>query len=93
MKISMHAELRMQQRGIPPQETEYIMDRGRSFQAPKKATHPLITKKERTQWIEFHRQQIKQLEKTANKAVLVSDDGCVITVQHRYKKFRKDRGA
>lgn len=88
MDNSNHADRRMRQRAIPADEVEFIMEEGTPFHAPGGATLLVVTRKDRRQAIEFYRRQIRRLEKTADKAVVLSGDGLVLTVEHRRKRMR-----
>jgi hypothetical protein len=93
MRTSMHAQVRMAQRNITPSEAALILDSGTPFGAPGGASRYVVTRKERSALIEYFRDQIRRLEKAGEKAVVVSRDGAIITVEHLYtgRRLRQTR--
>ncbi len=89
MKTSKHATKRMSQRAITTDMVEFILEEGLEFDIPGQSDCYLITGKKRKKGIEFHKRQIRKLENSANKAVKVSDDGTIMTVEYRFKRFKR----
>ena len=90
MKYTHHAEIRAQQRGIPPLIVEWLQDYGRKEYAGKG-----------TRKIFFDKNSRKILAKKMGKSVvdslghlmniyLVEEDNQIITVGHRHKHIRRN---
>ncbi len=82
MDISKHAKIRCQQRGIPSDMIELIVEFGTPRGKPGGAFEYVIREKDKNQMIFRLRYLINHLEKTAGKAVLVIDNQ-IITVYHK----------
>jgi len=76
----------MQQRGIPDEVTQRIVEEGIAVSASEGATFYRVPDKLCKAQIAYHRQQIRLLEKVACKAILV-DGEAIITVMHCDKKL------
>jgi hypothetical protein len=84
MVRSKHSVVRAKQRGIPKDTLEFILHHGFPERKPGNALEYKLLKKEKTRILWELKQQIKLVEKSAGKAVLVGDDGTVITVYHLF---------
>ena len=82
MKISKHAKKRIQQRGIPENSIELILEYGSPIRKPSDAYEYKVHKKEKNRIISNLKHLINIVETLPQKAVLVSNDCEVITVYH-----------
>ena len=88
MQMTKHAKIRMMQRNIPEEEVDLILERGTPFSARGGALRYLIPKREIRDLIEIKKREIRRLEKAGGKAVVISEDGAIKTVEHVYKDSR-----
>ena len=79
MKMTAHATVRGQQRGIPVDAVEVILKYGTYERKPGNAFEYKIKKRDAADVVAYLRHQIQLIEKAARKAVLVSSDGTIIT--------------
>ena len=79
MDITKHAKIRCQQRGIPKNYIDLILQFGTPLCKPGGAIEYRINKKYKSQIQAHLKNLINRLDKIGNKAVLVSDNQ-VITV-------------
>jgi len=83
MQLSKHAEIRAQQRGIPKDYIEMIMEYGTPTRKPGNALEYKMHKKTRDQVMRQLKQLMILIDRCANKAVLVDGDQKeIITVYH-----------
>lgn len=82
MDISRHATARSQQRGIPKDLVDLIMQFGIPQRKPGGALEYSVHKKDRNRMMIHLKHLINRLDKISNKAVLVINDQ-VITVYHK----------
>lgn len=82
MKLSNHAKVRSQQRGIPNKLIKMVIIHGKPERGPGGANIYMLTKKIKNEIITRMKQNIQVLEKSANIKVVVSGDGEVITAYH-----------
>lgn len=82
MDISRHATARSQQRGIPKDLVDLIIEFGTPQRKPGGAVEYSVRKKDRNRMMIHLKHLFNRLEKISNKAVLVIDDQ-VITVYHK----------
>ena len=83
MKTTRHAEIRAKQRGIPTAIVETILEHGRPVRKPGGAWEYRLTKKHREQLIFALKEEIKRIEKSAGKGILIGGDGAaILTVYH-----------
>jgi len=82
MDISRHAIARSQQRGIPKDLVDLIMQFGTPQRKPGGALEYSVHKKDRNRMMIHLKHLINRLDKISNKAVLVINDQ-VITVYHK----------
>jgi hypothetical protein len=82
MDISRHAIARIQQRGIPKDLVDLIMEFGTPQLKPGGAIEYSVRKKDKNRMIGHLKHLINRLDKIANKGVLIIDDH-VITTYHK----------
>jgi hypothetical protein len=82
MKLSNHAKVRCQQRGIPNKLIKMVIIHGKPERGPGGARIYLLSKKMKNQIISSMKQNIQVLEQASNVKVVVSDDEQVITAYH-----------
>ena len=82
MDISRHAIARGQQRGIPKDLIDLIMEFGTPQRKPGGAIEYSVRKKDKNRIIEHLKHLINRLDKIENKGVLIIDNE-VITVYHK----------
>lgn len=82
MDISKHATVRCQQRGIPKDFVDLIMEFGTPHSKPGGAIEYIVRKKDKNRMISHLKHFINYLDRITNKAVLVIDEQ-VITVYHK----------
>lgn len=82
MDISRHATVRCQQRGIPKDLVDLIMEFGTPHSKPGGAIEYSVRKKDKNQMIIHLKHLINDLDKIANKAILVKENQ-VVTVYHK----------
>ncbi len=89
MNLSLHAEKRGQQRGIPRKIVEFILEHGTPFAAPRGAQRVMLTKKDQQKIRNDAQQVLKLLDRATNKEVVIERESHdVITVQpHRIPFF------
>lgn len=83
MEMTKHVLIRGQQRGIPRSIVELILRYGEPKKAPGNAFKYEVTKKTIPQLQSHLKGLLQEVEKLKDKVVVVSDDGCIITVYHK----------
>jgi hypothetical protein len=83
MEMSAHALARSKQRGIGPDIIELILGLGSGERRPGDAVEYRLNRRDRARMIGHLKRQIQVIEKAARKAVLVSNDGTIITTYNR----------
>ncbi len=80
MTFSKHAQKRLQQRGFRYEYVDFIIEYGRFYKKPGGATEVRLSQKKIKE--NQHPKKIlnQLLDKCRNKAVLLSNIGCVITL-------------
>lgn len=71
MKMTKHAEMRSQQRGILPDAIHLIVQFGRPIRKPGNLLEFRLAKRDKGRVITHLKRQIQSIDKTLNKAVLV----------------------
>ena len=84
MQISTHAKARMKSRGIAPEDINLILDYGDSAPRPGAATEIYLHKEQVKALIKRYRTLVAVLEKIQGKAVLLSQDGTIITTYRKH---------
>jgi hypothetical protein len=74
--------VRGKQRGISSNTLEFILNHGSPERKPGNALEYKLLKNDKTRILYELKQQIRLVEKSAGRAVLVGDDGTVITAYH-----------
>ncbi len=74
MKITKHAEMRCQQRGILPDAIDLILQFGTPIRKPGNVLEFRLAKRDKGRIITHLKRQIQTIDKTLNKAVLVDAD-------------------
>ncbi|CAN5474085.1 hypothetical protein BH23BAC4_BH23BAC4_02490 [soil metagenome] len=82
MAVSQHAYVRVQQRGLRIDDLGHIQTIGDPVRRPGGATEYRITKAVREREIRRLKGEIQKLDRLCGTAVLVSDEGTVITAYH-----------
>lgn len=83
MEMSDHALSRSRQRGITSEAIDFIVQYGSPERRPGDAVEYRLERRHKARMITDLKRQIRVIERAAGKAVLVSDDGKLITVYHR----------
>lgn len=87
-KISEHAKTRMQQRGISAEAIEWLLAYGETIHDHHGAEVCYFTKRSRHNMATDLGQSImKRYEKFMNSYLVISADGAVITIGHRYQRI------
>ena len=74
MNMSKHATTRSQQRAIPADCIDLIINHGTPTKKPGNAWEYALRKKDKQELIKHHKRMIQLVEKAAETAVLVADD-------------------
>jgi len=86
--LSDHARVRMQQRGIPGAALECLLDYGRVEHDHHGGAIVYLDKAARRRLLrEQGRESLRQLGKRLDAYAVISTDGTVTTVGHRYKRI------
>ncbi|HOP48338.1 MAG TPA: DUF4258 domain-containing protein [Desulfobacteraceae bacterium] len=81
MHLTKHAIFRSQQRGIPKDYIEMIMEYGTPTRKPGNAIEYKINKRHKNEIIRYYKNKIDLVEKCAKKAILLdASQNTVITV-------------
>jgi len=84
LKMTKHAKIRTQQRGISRKVLEIVTFLGEPTRRPGNVTEYRINKKEKNDAIKMLKRLIHFLDKSSNVSVLLSDDiQQVVTVYHQ----------
>lgn len=84
-----HAEVRMQQRGIPPHVVSLLLDYGREQHDHRGAVIHYLDKRSMRRLRKDHRRTpISELTRYRD-VYLVERDGFVLTVGHRFKRIKR----
>ena len=86
MRISSHAQKRQAQRAIKSDELQLLMEEGVSFPAADGATRYVMTDDQYVLLTEYHKNELRRLERAKGKAAVVKND-TVITVMHSCKRI------
>ncbi len=82
MHKSKHAKQRMAQRAITQDDVETILSDGSEFSAAGGAKKILITREKYRRLRTFYEDQIRVLDNALGKALVISSDDTIITVEH-----------
>jgi hypothetical protein len=83
MNLSKHAIARSKQRGINCDLIELILEQGSEERRPGGAVEVRINKRDRTRMVADLKRRIRMIERAAGKAILMANDGKIITVYNR----------
>ena len=90
MNLTLHAQLRMQQRGIPRQAIGYVLAYGRVSHDHRGGCVVWLDKRSRARLNrEEGRQVVRRLDKHLDAYVVTDTEGTVVTVGHRYRRIRR----
>ena len=88
MNLTLHAQQRMQQRGITRQAVDYVLAYGRVSHDHHGGRVIWLDKRSKVQIGQAEgRQVVRKLDKHLNAYVVTDSDGAVITVGHRYRRI------
>lgn len=91
MQLSNHAVAQMQQRAISETTVDYLIEWGRKAYDHRGGVVRYFDKASRSQLLRHVGQKrAKELENRLDAYVVVSTDGQVITVGHRYKRINRN---
>lgn len=91
MQLSNHAVAQMQQRAISETTVDYLIEWGRKAYDHRGGVVRYFDKASRSQLLRHVGQKrAKELENQLDAYVVVSTDGQVITVGHRYKRINRN---
>ena len=79
MELTAHAEARAQQRGFTEKDLEIIVSLGVPKRKAGGAVEYCLTKAVKQKEVTNLKRQLQRLERLAGKAVVLSEDGVVIT--------------
>lgn len=88
MNLTQHAAERAQQRRIPPLVVDVLLSFGRVFRR-RGADVYVLDKKGRYEAERYLGRAVKQLEHYLDAYLVVGDDGAVITMGYRQRRFRR----
>jgi len=90
MNLTLHAQQRMQQRGISLQAIDYVLTYGRVSHDHHGGRVIWLDKRSRAQISQAEgRRVVRALDKHLNAYVVTDSDGSVVTVGHRYRRIMR----
>ena len=90
MNLSLHAQQRMQQRGIPLKVVDYLLAYGRVSHDHHGGCVIWLDKRSRSRiGAEEGQKLLRKLDKHLNAYVVTDTDGTVVTVGHRYRRIKR----
>lgn len=90
LDLAAHARVRMQQRGIPADTVDLVLDYGRQVHDHRGAVICYLDKAARRRIErECDRGQLRVCGRALNAYVVLSTEGSVMTVGHRYRRIRR----
>ena len=89
--LTPHARTRMQQRGIRPEMLEALLDYGREVHVPGGRGLVFFDKRARARLARAGLVRDAQAERLCKSYAVLSSDGIVITVGHRYRRMPRGR--
>ena len=88
MNLTLHAQQRMQQRGISRQAIDYVLTYGRVSHDHRGACVVWLDKCSKARLSrEEGKQVVRKLDKHLNAYAVTGPDGTVLTVGHRYRRI------
>jgi hypothetical protein len=88
MADSRHSMIRMQQRGLSRQKVDLILEYAVQVPVAGGAHLCMVPRRQINDEIQRHKRQIRRLESLRGTAVVVSENGDLITVQHHTRRRR-----
>lgn len=89
IKVSEHAGIRIQQRGIPPLVVDLLLTYGAEARAVR-CTRYFFDKPARRRVAKaVGKQVMRRIEDLMNAMIVVGDDGTVVTAGHRTERIRR----
>ena len=86
--MTQHAQSRCKQRGIPPTVVEHLLDFGHEIHDHHGSFIVYFDRRARARLRSaFGTDQFKRMESHLNTYAVISDDGAVVTVGHRYRRI------
>jgi hypothetical protein len=85
--LTPHARARMQQRGIRPEIVQVLLDFGREVHVPGGRDLVFFDKRARARLAKAGLARGPQAERLCKSYAVLSADGVVITVGHRYRRI------
>jgi hypothetical protein len=89
--LTPHARARMQQRGIRPQMLEALLDYGREVRVAGGRELVFFDKRARARLAKAGLARDAQAERLCRSYAVLSSEGIVITVGHRYRRIPRGR--
>jgi DNA-binding TFAR19-related protein (PDSD5 family) len=89
--LTPHARARMQQRGIRPEMLEALLDYGREVHVAGGRDLVYFDKRARARLAKAGLVRDAQAERLCKSYAVLSSDGLVITVGHRYRRILRGR--
>ena len=90
MNLSLHAQQRMQQRGITLEVVDYLLAYGRVSHDHHGGCVIWLDKRSRSRiCAEEGRKLLRKLDKHLNAYVVTDTDGTVVTVDDRYRRIKR----
>jgi hypothetical protein len=83
-----HAQSRCQQRAIPNEAVEILMDFGEKGRHAGADVYYLSKRARQRAARSLGSDRYRRLEKSLNSYVVIGDDGCLVTVAHRYNRLK-----
>jgi len=90
MNLTLHAQQRMQQRGISLQAIDYVLTYGRVSHDHHGGRVIWLDKRSKAQIGQAEgRRVVRELDKHLNAYVVMDSNGSVVTVGHRYRRIMR----
>jgi hypothetical protein len=90
MNLTMHAQQRMQQRGISREAVDYVLAYGRVSYDHHGGRVVWLDKRSKAQISQAEGERVvRELDKHLNAYVVLDSDGSVVTVGHRYRRIMR----
>ena len=84
--LSLHARVRMQQRGISPEAVDLLLDLGKTVRVPG-GGHMVYLQRSQHSELGRRGKHIRERDRLKGLYAIMDDRGAVITVGHRYRRF------
>lgn len=83
MNKTLHSIIRARQRGVKEASIDLILSIGKMVRKPGNACQYFVGRRERQEAVEFLKQCIQELDKLVGKAIVVAEDGTILTTYHK----------